>query len=131
MRYFSLCNSNESNEYYNYNEIDQIVNDAKNSINNTDERIFSCEQDVLSHLEKLCQRHGDKTRNFVDSLDKKFVDSLRVETQRITGKDIELQSRMSVPRISINNVWEEALYIADKEIKIQIDEIEGESLEAL
>ena len=125
MGYFSPCNSNGSNEYYNYNEIDQIVNDAKNSINNTDERIFSCEQDVLSHLEKVCQKHGDKTSNFVDSLEKKFVDSLRVEAQRITGKDIELQSRMSVPRISVNNVWEEALNIADKEIKRQIDEIEG------
>ena len=125
MEYFSLCNSNGSNEYYNYNEIDQIVNDAKNSINNTDERIFSCEQDVLSHLEKLCQKHDDKTSNFVNSLEKQFADSLRVEVQRITGKNIELQSRVSVPRISVNNIWEEALNIADKEIKRQIDEIEG------
>ena len=121
-RYFSPFSINRNGKYY-YNDIDQIVNNVKDIVDNIDERKFSSEQYILSYLERSCQEHDNKVGSFIDSLEKKFVDSLRTETQRIIDRDIEVQSRITVPIISVNSVWEEALNAADREIKKQLDKV--------
>ena len=112
---FSHCNVNS--EYY--KEIDQIGNDVNDEI---DGREFASEQDINSYVGRLCQDRSDKVNSSVDSLKKKFVDSLRSDARGIIGRDIEVKNRITAPRIPVNKVWEKALNAADIEINRQLEE---------
>ena len=112
---FSYCNVNS--EYY--KKIDQIGNDVNDEIEG---REFTSEQDINSYVERLCQDRSYKVNSSVDSLKKKFVDSLRSDARGIIGRDIEIKNRITVPRISIDKVWKEALNAADIEIDRQLEE---------
>ena len=109
--------SNVNSEYY--KKIDQIGNDVNDEIEG---REFASEQDINSYVERLCQDRIDKVNSSVDSLKKKFVDSLRSDAQEIIGRDIKIKNRITVPRISVDKVWKEALNAADIEINRQLEE---------
>ena len=82
------------------------------------------EDTIFSYIKELIQDYDDKVDGFVGSLEKEFVNSLRAKAQRITGKDIEQQSRIIVPIMSVDSVWIQALNEAEKEINKQLEELE-------
>ena len=112
---FSPCNINS--EY-----CKKIAQVGENVVSDIDGRKFGSEQDVLDYVEKLCQNHSSKVNKLLDLLKNKFIDLMKSHAQEIIGRDIEVQSRITMPIIPVNEIWEEALDAADIEINRQLEE---------
>ena len=103
-----------------YREINQIVERYREKVNNKKfESDTSTLKIVESYLEKLGEDFNDETKRFGDSLKADFQ-------KRIEEKDVGAQGNYSItiPKISVRIVWEEASNEAKKEIEAQLDEVE-------
>jgi len=107
-----------NNRYY--QKINQIVERYLEKVNN---KKLDPDTDTLkiveSYLEKLVEDFNDEMNRFDDSLKADFQET-------IEKKDVGAQDNYSItiPKIPVRIVWEEALNEAKKEIEAQLDEVE-------